>query len=125
MTALDELVAASAAGQRFLLDHPWGGNRLPAHIFAWEKGTVWVEQGWDAVEELPGAFPVHVDQGAVRRSGDHFLIDLGGGDTAELFPADADLLRGVNRQLAPPGDRAAALRLARDVIPSARDVPGQ
>lgn len=121
MSTVDTLAAASAAGP-MVMEHPAGGVRLIAHVFAHDDGPVIVEDGWDR-DPTPGGFLVRLIAGTVLQDGPFWWVALAYGPPGEAFfsAAASRDLRALGLRAGPAGDRAAALRLAQRVVPGARD----
>ncbi len=67
-------------GERLVIEHPIGGNRYPAHLFAIDKdgkedGIAWIEWGWAEEDTLSmPSNPIHMEEGQLEEQRDHWLL---------------------------------------------------
>jgi hypothetical protein len=81
--------------------------------------------GWDQLGWPPSSFLVHLDEGLVRRVGDHWYCEQADG-VIEYFPLPEAWRLALRDPDWPQGDRARCLELIQGFIdPSARDVSSQ
>lgn len=61
----DELTARSAAGEWFVINHPIGGLRPAAHVFACVEGIAFAHGGWQD-PACVGQHTMHAIEGELR-----------------------------------------------------------
>lgn len=82
----DALAARSAAGELFVLDHPYGGLRLAGHLFACDEGIAFAEAGWQDPNCI-GGHSMHTVAGEVAAAGmKRWVVEMDGGKRTEIMP---------------------------------------
>jgi hypothetical protein len=88
--AAEALAGRSAAGELFVIDHPIGGLRPAAHLFACDQGVGFADLGWQDPNTV-GQHTMHVIEGTERAAGGgRFTINGPDGHT-EFMPLNGKL----------------------------------